>query len=265
MNQSDRISIAIIKHYGLELDGDSRSETQHERVETIIMTWLQTYDSDWVAKAIVESLYRGRYKVKSIENILKDWQRRGNPFCQFTPDYEREILQSLPALPALPQPAVVAEIDRSADVEVIVSPRSIEIACSKSIDCQQLDPEESAPFQHYNFRSGSAEARLAQQSISSIDLVCQSLDALARKLADTHPIDRSIEETIRSEDRQEQEGERDPSISTPRAQIERSNNDRILPILNLKTIVSDRIISLPVRSHLFNTLRSIVEPNHQQQ
>jgi len=84
--------IRVIDLYGLELDDDSRSERLRQRVDTSIDTWLQTYDPTWIVKAIVESLYRGRYKIKSIDNILKDWQRLGKPRYNFTPEYERGIL-----------------------------------------------------------------------------------------------------------------------------------------------------------------------------
>jgi hypothetical protein len=84
----------VIDLYGLELDG--------HQVDTLVANWLKKYDRDWIVKAIVESLYRGRYKIVSVDNILRDWQRLGRPRYNFTPEYEREILQNLPAVVELP-------------------------------------------------------------------------------------------------------------------------------------------------------------------
>ena len=100
--------IRVIDLYGLELDGD--------RVDSPIDTWLQTYDPNWIVKAIVESLYRGRYKIKSIDNILKDWQRLGKPRYNFTPEYERGILRNLPEqtdLLATPTPLNLENAERT--------------------------------------------------------------------------------------------------------------------------------------------------------
>jgi hypothetical protein len=86
-SQTSLIAI-VIKTYGLALDD--------RQVEAVLVTWLQTYDSAWIIKALVESLYRGRYKLISVDNILKDWQRIGKPRYNFTPEYEREIFQKIP-------------------------------------------------------------------------------------------------------------------------------------------------------------------------
>jgi hypothetical protein len=113
--QQEFVTTAI-EHYGLELERD--------RVDTVVLTWFETYDPAWVVKALVEALYRGRYKVKSVDNILRDWQRRGSPFYKFTPDYEREILYSLrirtdntvTLLPsAIPTPVEILARQRSVD------------------------------------------------------------------------------------------------------------------------------------------------------
>lgn len=133
----------VIEHYGLELED--------RQVDSILVTWFQTYEPMWIIKAIVESLYRGRYKIKSVDNILKDWQRLGNPLYKFTPDYERQILQSLQA-----------KIDLS-----VVAPsldRQLEESELLLLSNEKLNPEELEPFQYYN------------QSTQPVDVILEDLE-----------------------------------------------------------------------------------------
>ncbi len=132
--------VTVIEHYGLELDD--------RQVDSIMVNWCQTYEPIWIIKAIVESLYRGRYKIKSIDNILKDWQRLGSPLYKFTPDYERQILQSLQARTDL---LAVTPLDRQLE----------DLSC---LNTENLNPEELKPFLYYN------------QSTQPIDVILEDLE-----------------------------------------------------------------------------------------
>lgn len=64
--------------------------------KAMIVGWLEDFGSVWVSHAITEALYQGRYKVISIDQILKLWQRRGQPIRHFNREFESIILgQSL--------------------------------------------------------------------------------------------------------------------------------------------------------------------------
>ncbi|PZV06862.1 MAG: hypothetical protein DCF32_08780 [Leptolyngbya sp.] len=64
--------------------------------EAVIAGWLAEFGPVWVSHAITEALYQGRYKVISIDQILKLWQRRGQPIRHFNREFESIILgQSL--------------------------------------------------------------------------------------------------------------------------------------------------------------------------
>jgi hypothetical protein len=233
------IKIAI-EIYGLELDGD--------RVDTILASWLQKYDRTWILKAIVESLYRGRYKIVSVENILRDWQRLGNPRYQFTPEYEREILENIPH-----QPNLLSTTDGVGTIEVAEDFRS-----SNSIDTERagataqrvdpsflsispavissedLNPEESAPFQSHR-RSSSVpySTTQVQASVSLEDRA--SIDNSNR---DNRYAPRSLPA--------------DPGMLHRRGSYE---GDR-------SRAKTERIVSQPASWKLFNTLKSIVDPNN---
>lgn len=124
----------IIDRYGLELDD--------ERQGDIVATWIGQYDRAWIVKAIVESLHRGRYKIKSVDSILSGWQRAGKPSYNFSPEFEREILQDLPTiteLAATQAPLILSQLD---DFDPTIQ--------FPGLSSEQLNPEESAPFPHHD-------------------------------------------------------------------------------------------------------------------
>jgi hypothetical protein len=53
----------------------------------ISQAW-SNYDLSWLRSAITESMYRGRYKVISIEQIMESWQRKQEIFCKFDREFE---------------------------------------------------------------------------------------------------------------------------------------------------------------------------------
>ena len=233
------IKIAI-EIYGLELDG--------HQIDTILATWLKQYDPTWILKAIVESLYRGRYKIVSVENILKDWHRLGNPRYHFTPEYEREILEKIPQPAPLPTLEVVPPTPLT-DVDVVMMTEdapgvsAIQLPNAKltvplltcqlppmspaCLDSEYLNPEESAPFQaHHHSLSSHNTAQVGIDRAGNVEPIN---DESAR--------DRSLQLGSL------QQGGRSPSHPS-RAKPERSRIQ-------------------PANCQLFNTLKAIVAPNHQ--
>jgi hypothetical protein len=220
--QQEFITTAI-EHYGLELEDDYRSETLSQRVELIVVTWFQTYDPAWVVKALIESLYRGRYKVKSVDNILRDWQRRGSPFYKFTPDYEREILYSL----RLNIDSPITAIPSATPAPVNNPERELPVSASQLPNSEQLDPEESAPFQHHD-RSISAARSTSDRDAN-----------LSAELAQTMPVSAASADTL------------DRAILT--SSVPEQRTDRAPSDIGYCTP--------PGKLYLFNKLRAIVEPS----
>ncbi|MBD2106012.1 hypothetical protein [Nodosilinea sp. FACHB-13] len=71
-------------------------EAEDYPTKAVIAGWLEEFGPVWVSHAITEALYQGRYKVISIDQILKLWQRRGQPIRHFNREFESIILgQSL--------------------------------------------------------------------------------------------------------------------------------------------------------------------------
>jgi hypothetical protein len=147
----------IIKIYGLSVDD--------HQIESILVTWFQKYDPAWITKALVETLYRGRYKLVSVDNILKDWQRIGKPRYNFTPEYEREILAKIPNIsepmtygsaPVSTANASVApaSIQASDADSMAAEDRDVTLSIARpvTLTSEHLNPEESAPF-HYHHHS----------------------------------------------------------------------------------------------------------------
>lgn len=82
----------LLKVYNFDLKGRS--------LQQIGIAW-QEYDPQWLRLAVTEAIYRGRYKVISVEEILRTWQRKQQPIYQFDPEFEELVWQNLQALPVL--------------------------------------------------------------------------------------------------------------------------------------------------------------------
>ncbi|PZV06719.1 MAG: hypothetical protein DCF22_23235 [Leptolyngbya sp.] len=72
----------LLRHYSFELE---------VTIEQQMAAWLKIYPPQWILLSVVEALYQGRYKAVSVEQILQIWQRRGQPLCHFTHEFERLV------------------------------------------------------------------------------------------------------------------------------------------------------------------------------
>jgi len=75
---------SLLREYSFDVD----PYTTH----TLIERWLQEFDFIWISHAITEALYQGRYKLVSVQQILRLWQRRGHPIRHFNREFETLIL-----------------------------------------------------------------------------------------------------------------------------------------------------------------------------
>lgn len=80
----------LMVHYCLEL--------QNLSAQAWIDRWLVSYPIQWVTLAVIEALYLGRYKAISVEQILVNWQRRGQACHHFTHEFERVISCRFPRI-----------------------------------------------------------------------------------------------------------------------------------------------------------------------
>ncbi len=80
--------VELISRYGFDLDGRSP--------DFWISQWFQYYPDQWIYLAIMESLHQGRYKIISVEQILKLWSRRGSAVHHFEEDFEFLINRTVP-------------------------------------------------------------------------------------------------------------------------------------------------------------------------
>lgn len=287
--------IRVIDLYGLELDG--------HQVDTPIDTWLQTYDPTWIVKAIVESLYRGRYKIKSIDNILKDWQRLGKPRYNFTPEYERGILRNLPEqTDLLATPTPLTSSLPVIDVASIPADRSDTNSVTPPVlSGKNLNPEESAPFQRHDRSLPIAQLDQTQFGVPVSE--SQNLENAKCAHNSSEDADRKFEflPSIASEDEKDpqQRGEIESgrgemannfvanspvgypqgwlAAQLPTSEQHTSNQQFPLALPSLEIDRGRRfasadlpdgvgqIVSQPVRHRLFDILKAIVDPNNQQQ
>ncbi|MGK7913778.1 MAG: hypothetical protein AB4050_20185 [Synechococcus sp.] len=74
---------AFLCQYGFDLGGRSPQDWLAE--------WKRSFPQSWVASALVEALYRGRYKAVSVQQLLVMWQSRGTPCMGFGLDFGRKV------------------------------------------------------------------------------------------------------------------------------------------------------------------------------
>ena len=74
---------AFLNQYGFDLSGRSAQDWLTE--------WKRAFPQSWVASALVEALYRGRYKAVSVQQLLVMWKSRGNPCLGFGLDFGRKV------------------------------------------------------------------------------------------------------------------------------------------------------------------------------
>ena len=73
----------LLTRFSFDLNGSTAQQ--------LVSYWLSRYPAYWVQFALLEALYQGRYKARSIEQILILWQRRGYPLYHFNHEFERVI------------------------------------------------------------------------------------------------------------------------------------------------------------------------------
>ncbi len=75
--------VNLLTRFSFDLNGSTAKQ--------LVSYWLSRYPAYWVQFALLEALYQGRYKARSIEQILVLWQRRGYPLYHFNHEFERII------------------------------------------------------------------------------------------------------------------------------------------------------------------------------
>ncbi|MBD2103515.1 hypothetical protein [Leptolyngbya sp. FACHB-261] len=83
-------AIALLEHYSFDLGG--------RRCTDLVEEWAVAFPQNWLRLAVIEALYRGRYKALSVELILEVWQRRGQPRTHFSHEFDRLVCEGLTQL-----------------------------------------------------------------------------------------------------------------------------------------------------------------------
>ncbi|MCY7334580.1 MAG: hypothetical protein LH649_18405 [Pseudanabaena sp. CAN_BIN31] len=76
------IAIALLQHYSFDLGGYT--------IRDLTRAW-ENFKPEWVRQAVIESLFQGRYKVVSVNQILQLWERKGEPNCRYNREFERLV------------------------------------------------------------------------------------------------------------------------------------------------------------------------------
>lgn len=139
-------AVSLLTHYSFDLGGTA--------AEVLVTQWQRVYGSDWVRLAVVEALYQGRYKACSVEQILRLWQRRGEPLHHFNLEFERLVCShfvlEVPGDTPDPVPETEVHTKGSQDLEGIqveleTTPEPISLSTS-TIPLEILPPSPLIPF-----------------------------------------------------------------------------------------------------------------------
>ncbi|WP_404788189.1 hypothetical protein [Altericista sp. CCNU0014] len=86
------VAFELLSYYSLEPERYPQPLTKSK----VLGQWLRAYPEQWVRWALIESLYQGRYKTYSVEQILAMWHRRGQPTYHFNDEFETMICHNVP-------------------------------------------------------------------------------------------------------------------------------------------------------------------------
>lgn len=73
----------LLEGYRFELGGHSARQW--------VTLWLELYRPIWIRDAVIEALYQGRYKSRSVKQILELWTRRAQPIRHATHEFEAAV------------------------------------------------------------------------------------------------------------------------------------------------------------------------------
>ena len=92
-----------------------RFEVGNHDARQWVSLWLEFYRPMWIRDAVVEALYQGRYKSRSVKQILELWERRGQPVRHVTREFEAAVCREfgeVKLVTTLPQ-STIASIQTS--------------------------------------------------------------------------------------------------------------------------------------------------------
>lgn len=72
----------LLQHYSFDLGGYT--------IKDLTRAW-SSFKPEWVRQAVIESLFQGRYKAVSVNQILHLWERKGEPNCRYNHEFERLV------------------------------------------------------------------------------------------------------------------------------------------------------------------------------
>lgn len=145
----------LLKYYSFEADG---AAMEGQSSGQTLNNWLRTFPSEWVQLALIESLYQGRYKSISVEQILRLWQRRGHPVYHFTYEFESLICRQVPR--PLSQ--------KNHPVHRVSAAPAAQSAAALKPNAPSVQPPSQDSVSHTGAEVGSAPSHPAKQDTSSV-------------------------------------------------------------------------------------------------
>ncbi|MGB2925712.1 MAG: hypothetical protein WBB82_10450 [Limnothrix sp.] len=144
-NEKEAIAatVALLNHYGFDLGGQIATDISQQ--------WQQLYPSAWLRNAVLEALYRGRYKKVSVEEILRQWQKKGDSQTNFDSHFEA---------------IMCAELKKT--VQEKVQLQSVPIQPSSATKSSEIESFQPEPINFEIYQKLKAIAKQADHQIDDI-------------------------------------------------------------------------------------------------
>ncbi|MBD2187040.1 hypothetical protein [Pseudanabaena mucicola] len=183
------IAIALLQHYSFDLGGYSIQDLTH--------AW-RIFKPEWVRQAVIESLFQGRYKAISVNQILQLWQRKGEPHCRYNHEFERLVCGDVAVIyedriyytppRTSVQDAAITEIAPFRPVSEAISPIPFpKRAMLGNLGKQTTNSHSPFKYPRHTMPSGTTTSIIAPRSTSTSEysLVYESAYANMTLLAET--------------------------------------------------------------------------------
>jgi hypothetical protein len=79
---------SLLQHYSFDLG--------NRPLQIVLAEWQSHFSYVWIRIAVIEALYLGRYKAISVEQILRQWDRRQRPVTHFGYEFEHLVCDRVP-------------------------------------------------------------------------------------------------------------------------------------------------------------------------
>lgn len=168
-------------------------EAESQAEDSLLNRWFGDYSPEWVRLALIESLYRGRYKTISVGGLLADWKRKGQPLYHFNREFEALICHKFPQIKFRQEDVPV---DKRADPKFPVSARRQDLQPKSAVSIAEVDEvlSQQRPSSSIELNSQIDESKIDSSLDDQTTSLSHKLWRFVAKMSDDKPLPPSSQE-----------------------------------------------------------------------